>query len=223
MTRKGVFKPTVRHRTTLATISDKRMTVCFYGKPVDGIDLSTSGLVLQHPSQQGGTLKAAEVYGAFKDGGCITFQPPRLCLLPDPVGPADGCAWNPAEFVVWKVPADWSMIYFDVKSSSAGDSLAHVASTQTKLSSGQSLGIASDCLFDETGNPQPIDRGRTLQSYGINDPEQSSGVRTRIVNSPTLGVQRYGFRIDANDLKDLSGGWTLGQLADRIQDSAVPS
>ena len=91
------------------------------------------------------------------------------------------------------------------------------------LSAGQCLTIASDCVFDETGNPQPIDRSRQLDSYGIKTPEQASGVRTRVVNSSNIGVPRFNFQIDANALKDLAGSWTLGQLADRIQDAAVPA
>ncbi len=68
-----------------------------------------------------------------------------------------------------------------------------------------------------------MDPSRSLNSYGINTAEQASGVRRRVVTSRTLGVPRFHFQIDSNALKDLSGGWTLGQLADRIQDAAVPA
>jgi len=143
-------------------------------------------------------------------------------MLPDPTGPADDCGWDPAEFVVWKLPSDWLTIYFDVQHATVGESLAKAIGGDSRLSAGQCLTIASDCVFDETGNPQPVDRSRPLLSYGINSPEQASGVRTRVVNSSTLGVPRFNFQIDGNALKDLAGSWTLGQLADRIQDAAVP-
>lgn len=215
------FKLSEGQRTTLARVADSHVAVSFYGIVVDDLSIPT-GVGLRHP-QEGGTLRAGHVFGYSKGHQCFRFTPPRIYMLPDPTGPADGCGWDPARFVVWKLPPDWLALYFEVKHATIGDSLVPGIGGESRLSAGQSLTIASDCVFDETGNPQPIDRTRSLLSYGINSPEQASGVRTRVVNSATLGVPRFNFQIDANSLKDLAGSWTLGQLADRIQDSAVPA
>jgi hypothetical protein len=221
MAEKKTFKPLNSHRTTIERIGDQHLSVSFYGKIVDGISASPAGPGFKHPDGIG-KLQAAQVFGYSQDHQCFRFTPPRIYMLPDPVGPADGCGWDPSEFVVWKVSPDWATLHFEVLSGAVGDTLLAQSDDQIRLSAGQSLTIASDCVFDETGNTQPVDRSRSLLSYGINDPEQASGVRTRIVGSPTLGVRRYNFQIDPNDLKDLSGSWTLGQLADRIQDAAIP-
>jgi len=215
------FKVSEGQRTTLGKVADSHVAVSFYGKVVDDLTIPT-GVALQHP-QDGGTLHAGHIFGYSQGHQCFRFTPPRIYMLPDPAGPADGCGWDPAQFVVWKLPPDWLTLYFEVQHATIRDSLTPRIGGDSRLSAGQCLTIASDCVFDETGNPQPIDRTRSLLSYGINSPEQASGVRTRVVNSSTLGVPRFNFQIDANSLKDLAGSWTLGQLADRIQDSAVPA
>lgn len=215
------FKPSEGHRTTLGKIADAHVGVALYGKVVDGLSIPTGGAI-QHP-QDGETLHAGQVFGYSQGHECYRFTPPRIYMLPDPNGPADGCGWDPAQFVVWKVPPDWLTIYFEIQHGTVGDSLTGGLGGQTSLSAGQCLTIASDCVFAETGNPQPVDRSRTLQSYSVVSPEQISGVRGRIVNSSSLGVPRFGFQIDANSLKDMSPSWTLGQLADRIQDTATPA
>lgn len=215
------FKPSEAHRTTLGKVVDAHVTVSFYGKVIEDLAVPT-GIALQHP-QDGESLLAGQIFGYSTGGECFRFTPPRIYMLPAPQGPADGCGWDPNEYVVWKVPPDWLTVFLEVRHATVADSLTPPRGGESRLSSGQSLTIASDCVFDETGNPQPIDRSRSLQSYGINSSEQAAGVRTRVVTSSTLGVARFNFKMDANDLKDLAGSWTLGQLADRIQDSAVPA
>jgi len=215
------FKPTESHRTSLARIADDHLTVSLYGKVIDDISVNAGGVGLRHP-EDGGALRAGHIYGYAQNGQCYRFTPPRIYMLPDPNGPADGCGWDPDQFVVWKVSLDWLTVHFEVKSGAVGETLPGIAA-QARLSAGQCLAISSDCAFDETGNPQPVDPSRSLNSYGINTAEQASGVRRRVVTSRTLGVPRFHFQIDSNALKDLSGGWTLGQLADRIQDAAVPA
>ena len=215
------FKPSEGHRTTLGKVVEAHVTVSFYGKVVEGVTVPT-GIALQHP-HDGESLLAGHIFGYSQGGQCFRFTPPRIYMLPSPTGPADDCGWDPKEYVVWKLPPDWLTVFFEVQHATVADSLVAPLGGEARLSAGQCLTIASDCVFDETGNPQPIDRSRSLLSYGVNSSEQVSGVRTRVVASATLGVARFNFKMDANDLKDLAGSWTLGQLADRIQDSAVPA
>ena len=216
------FKPTENHRTSFAKIADDHLTLSLYGKVIDDISVNPIGVGLRHPEGDG-ALRVGHVYGYSQSGECFRFTPPRIYMLPDPDGPADGCGWDPTEFVVWKVPPDWLTVHFEIRSGTIGGTLAGNITNQSRLSAGQCLTISSDCVFDETGNPQPVDPSRSLNSYGINTSEQASGVRRRVVASPTLGVPRFNFQIDPNALKDLSGSWTLGQLSDRIQDTAVPA
>jgi hypothetical protein len=150
-----------------------------YGKVVDDLSVPT-GVAIQRP-QDGGTLHAGHNLGYPQGHRCFRFTPPRIYMLPDPSGPADGCGWDPAQFVVWELPPDWLTLYFEVQHEAIGDSLIPIIGGDSRLSTGQCITIASDCVFDETGNPQPVDRSRSLLSYGINSPEQASGVRTRIV------------------------------------------
>jgi hypothetical protein len=44
----------------------------------------------------------AEVYGFRQQGRCTRLPAPERLSLPKPDGPADGCGWNPSQFVVWK-------------------------------------------------------------------------------------------------------------------------
>jgi hypothetical protein len=53
------------------------------------------------------------VYGVAFAGQCTQVSPPKEVLLPAPDGPADGCGWDPNEFVVWKnLPRTWSTLAF---------------------------------------------------------------------------------------------------------------
>jgi hypothetical protein len=44
----------------------------------------------------------AVIYGAGDESGCVKLPSPQYLTLPAPNGPADGCGWDPKEFVVWK-------------------------------------------------------------------------------------------------------------------------
>ena len=44
----------------------------------------------------------AEIYGLREQGRCSRFRVPLQLTLPAPDGPADGCGWDPSQFVVWK-------------------------------------------------------------------------------------------------------------------------
>jgi hypothetical protein len=44
----------------------------------------------------------AQVYGFREQGRCARLPVPQHLSLPTPDGPADGCGWDPSQFVVWK-------------------------------------------------------------------------------------------------------------------------
>lgn len=215
------FDPSPKHRTSLSLIADSQTTISLFGKVVEGISLTPSGLGITHPYQDDGTLHAGQIFGYMRNHQCVQLNPPQIFMLPAPVGPADACGWDPDHYVMWKVPADWQTLFLHVSSGAVSERLLQIEGNDT-LSADQCLRIASDCVFDVTQNPQQIDRSRTLQSYGINSSEQASGVRTRVVSNPSLGVGRFNFQISTSALKDANGSWTLGQLADRVQEAAAP-
>jgi hypothetical protein len=44
----------------------------------------------------------AQVHGFREQGRCARLPVPQHLSLPTPDGPADGCGWDPSQFVVWK-------------------------------------------------------------------------------------------------------------------------
>jgi len=44
----------------------------------------------------------AQVHGFREQGRCVRLPIPQHLSLPRPDGPADGCGWDPSQFVVWK-------------------------------------------------------------------------------------------------------------------------
>jgi hypothetical protein len=61
----------------------------------------------------GEALHKSLVFGVQIDNQCIKLPNPEEVALPEPDGPADGCGWDPAQFVVWKnLPRSWTTIHF---------------------------------------------------------------------------------------------------------------
>jgi hypothetical protein len=49
-----------------------------------------------------GGHQLAQVYGFREQGRCLHLPFPQHLSLPKLDGPADGCGWDPSQFVVWK-------------------------------------------------------------------------------------------------------------------------
>src|SRR6267378_5443663 len=50
----------------------------------------------------GNSAATALVFGVRDGLRCMRLPSPRYLTLPAPDGPADGCGWDPDEYVVWK-------------------------------------------------------------------------------------------------------------------------
>ena len=83
--------------------------------------------------------------------------------------------------------------------------------------------ISDDCVKRITGSTRSYSRDTPLQEYGVNSTGQCIAIVGFIVSDSTIGVGRYQFKIyDPLQLQSLSPGWTMGNLADAVQNSAVP-
>jgi hypothetical protein len=67
-------------------------TIDIFGKVIDPAPISD--LSAGH--------QLAQVYGFRELGRCARLPVPQHLSLPKPDGPADGCGWDPSQFVVWK-------------------------------------------------------------------------------------------------------------------------
>lgn len=108
----SVFKPTSGHQITLGDAHQLASTISAYGKIVTGISMDPASAGTVHPQGGTGDLQLALVCGISDGSRCITLRVPQKVYLPAPDGPADGCGWDPATFVVWKnIPRDWNTVH----------------------------------------------------------------------------------------------------------------
>ena len=88
-------------------------TLTAYGKLIESGESTPSALGVSHPLGLSEALHKSLVFGVQIDGQCIKLPNPEEVALPEPDGPADGCGWDPSEFVVWKnLPRNWTTIHF---------------------------------------------------------------------------------------------------------------
>jgi hypothetical protein len=101
--------------------------------------------------------------------------------------------------------------------------LASVAASQDTLTDGQCDNIASDCVRKITGSGREYNRSDQLQQYGVNTDQQCRAIVSLILGDKDTGVGRYQFKmVDTSKISGLAPSWTMGQLANTIQSSAVP-
>lgn len=118
------FVPSERHHITIgrATVP---ATMSVYGKLIKNITMAPSEAGTSHPFGHEEDLQLALVYGYQSENRCISLSPPRQIYLPSPTGPADGCGWDPKEFVVWKnLPKHWTTLHVQSRSTTLSVALA---------------------------------------------------------------------------------------------------
>jgi hypothetical protein len=87
-------------------------SISLYGKLIQGGEAQPSDLALSHPSDPGEPLHRSLVVGYANGTACQTLVQPQQVFLPRPDGPADGCGWDPNDYVVWKnVRPDWTTVH----------------------------------------------------------------------------------------------------------------
>lgn len=104
---------TDKHYVTSDAKTKIQSTLTAYGKLIKGGESTPSALGILHPRGIDEPLNKSLVYGVQLAGQCIRLPNPEEVALPAPDGRADGCGWDPSEFVVWKnLPRNWITIHF---------------------------------------------------------------------------------------------------------------
>jgi hypothetical protein len=216
---------TEKHFTSLSDVAGSVSTLSVYGRLVRNSDVlpSTSGIL--HPSGADEPLQLAQVVGYEDQGRCIRLDEPQVVAMPAPDGPADGCGWDPTQYVVWKhLSKNWVTVHMQIRSSSLQSVLKSSAAKgggDQQLSAGQAVQIITDCIPRAGGNNNPIELSNILQSYGLD----KDGVVTFagwVIGNSDVGVLHYGFRLAGDALSWLTVATKLIDVAKTIQDKAVP-
>jgi hypothetical protein len=92
-----------------------------------------------------------------------------------------------------------------------------------KLTAQQSLIITSDCIRQVTGSTRPLNPIEALVMYGVNSAQQAAAVRHNVVANGSIGVARFNFSLHPGFLINLSGSWTIGQMAGVIRQNSIPN
>jgi hypothetical protein len=118
-------KISVRHYVTLSDATGVTSTISIYGKLIRDVPLDPSVSGVSHPKTPGGGMVVGQVFGFVDRGQCQKVAPPVIVSLPEPDGPADGCGWDPGEYVVWKnLPRNWVTLHLHVEPRTLSDVLS---------------------------------------------------------------------------------------------------
>jgi hypothetical protein len=130
MAKKRKTNITPKHFVALSDAASSRTTISVYGKVIKdaAIQHGTSGVL--HPSGRAEDLQLAQVVGYSDGGRCVTLAEPQLLALPAPDGPADGCGWDPQEYMVWKnLPKSWRTLHLQPNTRGLHSALSSSAAT----------------------------------------------------------------------------------------------
>ena len=225
-------KSSAKTDINLTDVANQHLQITVFGKVVNGVDPSKAEGALVHPTGDSDSLHLGQVYGYFQNHECIRLKKPALVLLPKPSGPANACGWSADEYVMWQVPADWNTLLLHPISGSFASVVRQHSNlsklTSSALESQQSLEdwqcdhVVDGCVRRITQSARPYNRGESLQQFGVNSDVQCRGIADLIVYDQALGVGQYSFKLNESAIQDLAPSWTMGQLANRIKDKAVP-
>jgi hypothetical protein len=110
------FVPSAEHQISLGEAHQLASTLTVYGKLIADVTITPSDAGTVHPQAKDESLQLALVFGISDNGQCITLPQPQKVYLPAPDGPADGCGWDPDQYLVWKnLPRDWNTIHVQTK------------------------------------------------------------------------------------------------------------
>jgi hypothetical protein len=124
MPRKDKTGITDRHYVDLAQASTAQTTLTAYGKIIRNSQTPPATAGISHPHGLDEPLQASLVFGVAIGGRCESLPSPVQVWLPTPNGPADGCGWDAAEYVVWKnLPRDWVTMHFQARTRTLASAL----------------------------------------------------------------------------------------------------
>jgi hypothetical protein len=128
---------TDKHYVDLAQASAAQTTLTAYGKIIRNSETPPVTAGISHPHGLNEPLHASLVFGLAVGGRCETLPSPVQVWLPAPNGPADGCGWDPAEYVVWKnIPRNWVTTHFQAQTRTFASLLAEFLKPPTLAPTG---------------------------------------------------------------------------------------
>jgi hypothetical protein len=112
------------HYTSISEVAGRQSLISVFGKLLKNAEVESGASGIAHPSGADEDLQVAQVVGYMDQGQCVRLSEPQLIALPAPDGPADGCGWDPKEYVVWKsLPKNWTTLHLQASTKSLQDSL----------------------------------------------------------------------------------------------------
>lgn len=196
------------HVTTLSAVATSHTGIDVFGKVVE---TAVSDLPDLH--------QMAEIFGYRDQGGCVRFPVTERISLPAPDGPADGCGWDPSEFLIWRnLPRALVTKQLDVKTTTV-----HEVVTAAKLKAGlDSERTVDDVLHDwliksVAGQPIPdLDQLQVAwEAFG------SGGAFTSQVQQNLANLLNKEFALNPQIvIANLPGTLTVGQLKLNLHRSA---
>lgn len=223
MAKKGKDEITEKHFKSFSEGVGTQSTLNVYGSIIKNAVVRPGTRGVLHPSGVDESLQLAQVVGYSEQGRCIQLDEPQLIAMPAPDGPADGCGWDPTEYVVWKkLPNNWTTLHLKVSATSlhAALNLGVVATDDGQLRADQIQTILRDCIPRAGGNRNPIDLSETLQYYGL-DKDGVIAFAGLVTGSADYGVKRYQFELPGSALSNITVTSQLSDIANTIQDKAV--
>jgi hypothetical protein len=202
------FAPSPEHVTALSALPGSDTTVDFFGKV---IETSVSGLPEFH--------QLAEIFGYRAKGLCVRFPSTQRISLPAPDGPADGCGWDPSQFVVWRnLPRSLSTNQFNVTTTTVHEVMA-AAVFKSAVDSEPTVDDVLHQWLSQSVPGQPIPDLDQLQvawaSFG------SGGAFTIQVQQNLANLLNAAFQLSPPIVvANLPGTLTVGQLKLNLHRSA---
>ena len=140
---------TDKHYTSISEVAGRQSLISVFGKLLKNGEIKSDASGLTHPSGADENLQLAQVVGYMEQGQCVRLTEPQLIALPAPDGPADGCGWDPKEYVVWKsLPKNWVTLHLQASTKSLQDSLkpfAVAAATTNCLELPDAITLVRSC------------------------------------------------------------------------------
>jgi len=174
-TPKKPFKPSSGHQITVGEAHQLLSTISAYGKVITGVTMDPSEAGTVHPQGKDEDLQLALVFGTSSQGKCVTLSPPQKVYMPAPDGPADGCGWDPAQYVVWKnLPLDWTTVHVQSQPKTLAMAFAPRDAAATKPSAMDVM--SNDWLGGRPAGLKITDKLSDLwDSYGTGETYQNLG------------------------------------------------
>jgi hypothetical protein len=194
------FSPTEDHQISLAEAHQLTSTVTVYGKVIKGMTMPPATAGTTHPQGGDGNLQLALVYGVSDGGRCITLATPENVYLPDPDGPADGCSWDPAQFVVWKnLPRDWETLHVQAVKKPL---VAALSVRDTALAAFPQVFLSDVLCIDWVGLPATLDNiddTQTIQTFWEHNHQTSFTFNEQLSLSNVI-QQKFGRKFPPQSL-----------------------